>query len=343
MRLSTHLLARILLSGSGVLLATLLWLITSGHRNVQDDLARAAASMERILELQFVGPTQGAGMTPRFPDWYPVTQVPRPDGACIRLFDDSGELLRSACRGIGRDIAPEPEWFAKIYTNVFQPNGVVTRRIDGGKFSATLELEPDPNIEIRAAWHQASQLAVPAALLIGVLCFTVWWSVRRALAPAKIIMNGLSAIEHGALDTRLGPFQWIEFDRIAAACNTLAQSLASSHTARISLSRRLMQVQEEERLGLARDLHDEFGQHLSAIGAHAAALRSSLSDADLIGDARRIEDSAAHLMQLVRDLLLRLRPWTAGEINLSEALYGLGSKRGKHRSNQRSMSNSKAS
>ena len=98
-RLTTHLLASILINGAAVLTVALGWMIVSDHRTVVAEHEAAATSMQRILELQNIGLLQGAGLDPRNPDWYPVTQVSRPDGDCVRLLDDHGQLLRSACRG----------------------------------------------------------------------------------------------------------------------------------------------------------------------------------------------------------------------------------------------------
>lgn len=73
------------------------------------------------------------------------------------------------------------------------------------------------------------------------------------------------------------------------------------------LSRRLLDVQEQERRHLARELHDEFGQLLATIGLHlhaartlsGDALRSRLDECDIL--LRRAGDE-------VRGLALELRP-----------------------------------
>jgi len=73
------------------------------------------------------------------------------------------------------------------------------------------------------------------------------------------------------------------------------------------LSRRLLQVQEEERRHLSRELHDEFGQLLATITLHLYAAKA------LAGDAARsrLEQSIALLQQAgaqLRNLALELRP-----------------------------------
>lgn len=327
MRLTTHLLTRIVISGSAALLGILAWVVITGHSAARSELERTATAAERILELQMIGFTRIAGLEPGFPYWYPVSQIKRSDGACIRLSAPDGAILRSSCSGRAEHRSAAPAWFNRFYEIAFTPEAAVTRSIDGRDRSATLDVIPDAEVETAAAWKQVEALAIPAGLLIAVLCLNVWWSVRRAIAPTRTIMEGLCAIEQGQRDTRLGPFAFTEFDRIASACNNLAASLAASDAARAALSRRLLKVQEEERHALARELHDEFGQHLSALGANAAAVRTALDDPTILADVQRIETSASRLMEIVRDLLVRLRPWSAGAAELPESLRALASNR----------------
>lgn len=327
MRLTTHLLTRIVISGSAALIGILAWIVITGHDSARAELERTATAAERILELQMIGFTRIAGLEPGFPYWYPVSQIKRSDGACIRLTATDGTILRSSCSGRAQHRSAVPYWFSRFYEFAFAPAAYVTRIIDGRDRSATLDVIPDAEVETAAAWKQVEALAIPAGLLIAVLCLNVWWSVRRAIKPTRTIMEGLAAIERGQRDTRLGPFAFTEFDRIASACNNLAASLAASDAARATLSRRLLKVQEEERHTLARELHDEFGQHLSALSANAAALRTALDDPTMLADVQRIETSAGRLMEIVRDLLIRLRPWSAGAAELPESLRALAGSR----------------
>lgn len=327
MRLTTHLLTRIVISGSAALIGILAWIVVTGHGSARAELERTATAAERILELQMIGFTRIAGLEPGFPYWYPVSQIKRSDGACIRLTATDGTILRSSCSGRAEHRSAVPYWFTRFYEFAFAPADYVTRTIDGRTRSSTLDVIPDAEVETAAAWKQVEALAIPAGLLIAVLCLNVWWSVRRAIKPTRTIMAGLAAIEQGQRDTRLGPFAFSEFDRIASACNNLAASLAASDAARAALSRRLLKVQEEERHTLARELHDEFGQHLSALSANAAALRTALDDPTMLADVQRIETSAGRLMEIVRDLLIRLRPWSAGAAELPESLRAMSGNR----------------
>jgi two-component system sensor histidine kinase UhpB len=79
------------------------------------------------------------------------------------------------------------------------------------------------------------------------------------------------------------------------------------------LLRRLIDVQEEERRRLARELHDELGQMLNAIKLDAMALPESAA-------ARRIAGNADRVYAAAGDLVRRLRPTALDELGLRAAL-----------------------
>src|SRR6185503_353458 len=91
-----------------------------------------------------------------------------------------------------------------------------------------------------------------------------------------------------------------------AAQQRLAEALAENR--RLSLSH--VRVQEEERRELARELHDELGQHLNFIKLNAVAIRGRTAGtlADVHDAAVAVIEVADHVHGTVRDMLRRLRP-----------------------------------
>lgn len=87
------------------------------------------------------------------------------------------------------------------------------------------------------------------------------------------------------------------------------------------LSAKLTTAQEEERRTIARELHDEVGQLLTAIKVELAiaqrAIQADGGSADVLQDARLIADGAIHT---VRDLSRLLHPVLLDDLGLSAAL-----------------------
>ncbi len=98
---------------------------------------------------------------------------------------------------------------------------------------------------------------------------------------------------------------------------------ARTHLRELSAS--LVRAQEEERRKLARELHDEVGQSLSAIMMEAGSLHDSQGDAsvqpqDVRERLSSIGTIAAKTLNIVRDLALLLRPSMLDDFGLLPAL-----------------------
>ena len=100
---------------------------------------------------------------------------------------------------------------------------------------------------------------------------------------------------------------------------TLRQSRASVQ----QLGQRLLQLQDEERSFLARELHDEFGQNLTAVSTAAAFVErhAANGNAELLAECGRdIRLAAASMAQQVRGMLRSLRPQGLQGLGLKQAL-----------------------
>jgi signal transduction histidine kinase len=89
------------------------------------------------------------------------------------------------------------------------------------------------------------------------------------------------------------------------------------------LLQRILEVQEVQRKSIARDLHDDLGQYLSAIKAQAVSLLADNSAADTQQMAQRIIASADHAYAATHNLIRSLRPVGLDELGLSAALEHL--------------------
>lgn len=153
-----------------------------------------------------------------------------------------------------------------------------------------------------------------------------WWSADRALAPFRQLEAGLQCLARGETEAALPAFALREFRQIAGAIDDLANALSTSHEAQRQLSRQLIRVQEDERRALARELHDEMGQTLTAIGVTAAYLERNAEQLD----ARHIVECAQDLRRDVRTsgeqlraMLKRLRPHGLDALGLASAMREL--------------------
>lgn len=94
-----------------------------------------------------------------------------------------------------------------------------------------------------------------------------------------------------------------------------------------AMAARLAEVAEAERQRLARELHDQVGQNLTALGINLNIIRGQMSEGamDLMG--ARLEDSLSLLEQTaerIRDVMAELRPPVLDDYGLVAALHWYG-------------------
>ena len=150
-------------------------------------------------------------------------------------------------------------------------------------------------------------------------------AISRALRPTKDIWAGLDRLAHGDLSSRLPNCRLIELQRVSDAFNTLAANLERTTREKTQLAAKLVDHQEQERLDLARDLHDEFAQNLSAMNAVATSIKAT-AEAEcpaLVPEAHNLSQTSMAVMRALRTTLRALRPPEIDDFGLAASLSAL--------------------
>jgi signal transduction histidine kinase len=188
-----------------------------------------------------------------------------------------------------------------------------------------LRVRSNPLSEFEELEDRALSGIVLLAAAILVMAVSLYWMVRRGLRPVGQIKAALTRLAAGELDARLPHFRLKDLDEICDRFNHCAHALKEAALSRRELTRRLLDVEEEERTRLARELHDELGQSLTAIKVDAAYIvREAAGGAPKIeACARGIEALSSQVMELTRGMLARLRPYGLETVGLRESLKEL--------------------
>ena len=259
------------------------------------------------------------------PDLQRVATLMEP-GLCIAYRDTTGAFRQGICSGSMADDSAAPAGFDAVYRAVFRPGEPVTKPlVDVGNAAGMAVATFDPAVQIGQSWREASRLlSIMAFALVG-LCLAVYAALARALRPTRVIEAGLKQLTANDLSARLPRFDLAELSAISDVFNALAHKLQAALAERNALTRELIAVQDEERRHLARELHDEFGQSLTAIAARAAAAAHT-AERDcpaLLDECRGISRTTAGLMDILRGALLRLRPPDVEDLGLTLSLESL--------------------
>ena len=184
------------------------------------------------------------------------------------------------------------------------------------------------------AW-QYPEVAAARILLDGAAFATPNFSESRWKQSAALPTSGepRGVIEVVYLEARPpegeGPFLPEERNLINSLADSVAsyldrkqaeEALQGAHERLQTLYQQLMHVQEQERSHLARDLHDEIGQALTAVKMNLQTLQRGAGPG---ASAAPLEDSLTiidGIMQHVRDLSLDLRPSLLDDLGLVSAV-----------------------
>lgn len=212
----------------------------------------------------------------------------------------------------GRDA---PAWFAAWLTPM-----QMERRFDAGAHQ--LVLRADSSRSVLDAWDELVALSGWALAALALLALGCRQALRHALSPLHAIDAALARGADGHFDRRLPSLAAPELDRLAQSYNRLAERLDDT----LADNQRLAQDQrftravqarlEDERRAIARELHDELAQGITAVRAIAGAIGQRSTDQPGIhGSAQAIVAMTGQMQDGVRAILQRLRPPTiaAGE------------------------------
>ena len=192
----------------------------------------------------------------------------------------------------------------------------------------TASFVASPQSEQHEALSNLAGLFVLLAASSAVMLTVMRWNVQRAFRPLREMLAAIARIEQqdpaGVQALPAMPVR--ELEVMAGALKRLGASLERAETARRTLSQKILGLQEDERQRLARELHDEFGQRLTALRVDVAWLQRTLAAHDEAGRVLAgMNDQIARIQVDVRETLARLQPLAgaAGEFESAGRLAAM--------------------
>jgi two-component system sensor histidine kinase UhpB len=233
------------------------------------------------------------------------------------LVNENGKVIVQS--EIGRLANPAPAWFRHL----MKPQTLTARiPIALPGFPCVVVLTSDPSSEMAEVWGHVLDAFVIMLLFCAATMAVVSLAVGAALRFLGRFQQGLLAISDSRYDTRLDVKGPPEFSQLAQGFNHMALQLSQFSRANRQLYAQLQSVQEEERAGIARDLHDEVGPYLFALQVDAKAVGNiGTPEAQRLGAS--VREAVVHIQRQVRDILRQLRPVTQLEFGLEAAVGDL--------------------
>ncbi|MBC7414725.1 MAG: HAMP domain-containing protein [Herminiimonas sp.] len=260
-----------------------------------------------------------------------LRQTGRVRASEVQLTDDAGSMLYVSPPPTYKAGRFAPEWYTDMVAPRIAPTVI---RLDGG----TLRVTMNPSRAVLDSWDDLKAILISQGVLLLAADLLVFWLVGRWLAPLEKISRGLRQMEAGQHHIRLPALPGKEMHEMGRTFNRMAQAVEENMQvrqaeadaqARLRIQRestRLLNARiEDERTALARELHDELGQSLTAMRSIAQSL---LQNPQLQGGsgeqaARLLFDTASTTYDAMHRMIPRLRPMQLDGMGLIDAVRDL--------------------
>lgn len=301
--------------GMIVLVGTVL-VISNARQSVRNEIESTAYLADRLIESEFSKDHQNVTS---LSDWLAsLRNLSQSRHLKIHIEPLVNNLKSPEKENLIDSVPGVPGWF--VWSVAAEPLTVIKEvEVSEGRV-VELMIQADPRDEIAEAWGEALDFFGLIAVMALIVFILVSITVDRAFKPVTIIIDGLERLKSGSYQERLPKFSLPEFTRIAEAINHTAKTLESASRDNDALRQHSLAVREQERQYLAQELHDEFGQSLSAIKVVAASLKNQCHDDTSQLAINSIRSTCDHLFSVLRTMMRQLHPLILDELGLKASL-----------------------
>ena len=161
-------------------------------------------------------------------------------------------------------------------------------------------------------------IGVLSALILGTGLLAVVLISNVLTRPLRDVAAGAQQIAAGDLAHRVPAGRNDEIGQLASSFNDMAARVAERDASLRQLSRRMLSIQEQERVRIAREVHDELGQALTAMKIDIQQLaKREPALAEPLGSISKAVDNT---VDLVRRIATDLRPSILDDLGVTAAL-----------------------
>lgn len=259
-----------------------------------------------------------------------LTRLGRLRAHDIVLLDEFGFVLYRTPATSYLEDTNVPQWFSRAVSPQTEEREF---KLQGAK----LLVRTESSRAISKAWQEFRILF--AAIVAGfiVMSLLAWWLVDRALRPFDKVTAALRSVGQGNYHVRLPELKSAEAKEVGQSFNSMAGNLEASMAAfeaeaiakselkkNRELTQSIRQRIENEHRSLAQELHDEMGQHVTAIKSMGMSmLRRDPEDGVTAKTASHIVESADSIHAVIRHMLVHLRPASLDQFGLVDAIEDL--------------------
>lgn len=241
----------------------------------------------------------------------------------IQYIKKNGEVIDETKADFS-NISQPPLWLQntleKLSTSIPPKYIQISQR---GKNIGQIIIKPEPIYEYSEIWQQINVGLWIMLAFFGFLNLIVFILFSHVIKPINNIIEGFQKLESGNYKAHVSRSNILELNMIGKKFNSMVGKLKTSNLKVHKLSQDLINVQEQEKKELARNLHDELGQVLTAIQAEAASILNARSKKSQNSAANSIINLSKDIMLSTREIIKKLSLGLLDELGFESAISDL--------------------
>ena len=241
----------------------------------------------------------------------------------IKFYDENNQIKDQTSSDLSKIEIP-PNWFIYImeeFSTSLPEKKIYVNLVD--KKLGYILINPEPLYEYSEIWQQIISGFLAILLFFGLVNTMIFIVFYHTLKPINSIIEGFQKLEDENYKARISKTNIKELDIIGLKFNEMVKKLREGNTKIHKLSQDLINSQEYEKKELARNLHDELGQSLTAIQAEAASIKRNKKEESRILALESIITISKNMMLSTRELIKKLSLGILEEMGLEIAITDL--------------------
>ncbi len=239
------------------------------------------------------------------------------------FYLDASKMIAMSSRLMPPE-SPVPEWIFRLLSGAPKTSHVKLPPSFAGQGS--IMLQTDAHNEVGEVITDVKLYFVILSSFCLLVLLLLFFSLGRALRPLQDLTAACARIGTGDYEARVSGGGSSEIVELENGFNRMAGQLADMHERARRLREQLDVVQEDERVELARNLHDEispllFSVEVDAISVQELAQATGLAEAE--ERAKGIQSAVADMKANVKHILGQLRPAGLASLDLPSAIANL--------------------
>jgi len=241
----------------------------------------------------------------------------------IELISDNGELLDSNHSQQSSAISEIPSWLENSLKSYLGHTEIISMPIIfAGQFLGTIVIRPNLNAEWNVIQKYIKRSFMP--LILTFLIGSIFIAVIASLILSPV--TEMLARQNKRTESSRSPVASLRLNQLLTVnrqLKLLKQCYLDTVKKNDVLNQQLIMIQETERKQLSAELHDEIGQHLTAIQFDVNAIKNSASLDEAKISAVAIGSIHNRMTGIFRSMLQRLRPPELDELGVQGAITEL--------------------